>query len=323
MKTQIQKTFLLFAFLLLSIPFFAQQSAEKYVIETNYLQYLPGEYANDTTKLWPMVVFLHGAGETGTDIEKVKVHGLPKLIEAGKQFPFIVISPQSRTHGWKMDELYNLLNDISGKLRIDPDRVYLTGLSMGGYGTWGMAMNYPGMFAAIIPICGGWDDKGVTRLRNMPVWCFHGDADDVVPISESEKMVNALKKYRPDVKFTVYAGVGHDSWTETYENEAIYDWLLQHKRHKNKQISLDSNILKKYAGTYRSDGMHEMTLKIEGDGLKAWYGQRQGPYYLPKSENEFYDDDYSPDYIRFEKDEQGNIKGLTMMQFREHFFEKI
>jgi len=232
MKTQIKRLFLGFLIACFSVSAFSQQTVEKYAIELEYLQYLPEGYEDDDTTLWPVLIFLHGVGEVGTDIEMIKIHGLPKLIEAGKQFPFIVLSPQARSRGWNPEDLHIMMETAFKYLRVDPERIYLTGLSMGGFGTWATAIAYPDLFAAIIPICGGGDPAEAEKLKDMPVWCFHGDNDTVVPMALSENMVNALKEYNPEVKFTVYPGVGHDSWTTTYENEAIYNWLLQHKRKK-------------------------------------------------------------------------------------------
>lgn len=208
----------------------AQQTGQKFVIETDYLLYLPDNYVADTTVKLPLVMFLHGAGETGNDLEMLKVHGLPRLINEGKKFPFIVVSPQARKYGWNAELLYSLLQDVFQKYRVDEERVYLTGLSMGGFGTWDLAAKYPRTFAAIIPICGGGDTSTVWQLDKTPVWCFHGAKDNVVPLSSSEQMVDALRKYNPDVKFTVYPDASHDSWTATYANDSIYSWLLAHQQ---------------------------------------------------------------------------------------------
>jgi predicted peptidase len=129
---------------------------EKLVTETKYLLYLPEQYNSDTTRQWPVLLFLHGSGESGQDIEKVKLHGPPQLIESGKKFPFIVVSPQSDVpSGWDTDQLYKILQRVKRTYRVDASRIYLTGLSMGGYGTWALAMKYPDEFAAIAPVCGG------------------------------------------------------------------------------------------------------------------------------------------------------------------------
>ncbi len=129
-----------------------------------------------------------------------------------------------------MKALNDLLDKIIAEDRVDADRVYLTGLSMGGYGTWDWAIQSPDRFAAIAPICGGGNPDKVRAIRSMPVWVFHGAKDPTVPIAESEKMVKALKKAGSNVKFTVYPEAGHDSWTETYNNPELYKWFLSHKR---------------------------------------------------------------------------------------------
>ncbi|WP_448635594.1 carboxylesterase family protein [Pedobacter panaciterrae] len=134
----------------------AQQSQEKYTNELKYLLYLPENYNKDDQQKFPVVLFLHGSGERGDDVSKVAVNGLPKLIADGKKFPFIVVSPQvPEGERWESTDLMRLMKDIKKKYRIDEDRLYLTGLSMGGYGSWDMAMKYPQMFAAVVPICGG------------------------------------------------------------------------------------------------------------------------------------------------------------------------
>lgn len=199
-----------------------------------YLLYLPKEYDTSEQK-WPLVLFLHGAGERGDNLEVLKVHGPTKLAAAGKQFPFILVAPQCPKDGWwtaKTEDLAALVDHIAGAYRVDTSRLYVTGLSMGGFGTWGLILQYPDKFAAAAPICGGGDDVLARfRLQTMPVWVFHGAKDPVVPLAKSEQMVNALKQVgNPNVKFTVYPDAGHDSWTETYDNPEFYAWLLSHTK---------------------------------------------------------------------------------------------
>jgi predicted peptidase len=163
----------------------------------------------------------------------VKVHGPPKLIAQGKSLPFIVVSPQCpRRSSWSSPEqvavLKALLDEITEKYRVDESRVYLTGLSMGGYGTWALASTYPERFAAIAPICGGGQPRMARRLRGVPIWVFHGAKDGTVPLARSEEMVEAVKKAGGSVEFTVYPEAKHDSWTVTYDNPKLYDWLLSH-----------------------------------------------------------------------------------------------
>jgi predicted peptidase len=213
------------------------QSLNKQVTRTasaGYLLYLPKDYGKDPNKRWPLMMFLHGAGESGSDLEKVKVHGPPKLIAQGKEFPFIVISPQcpSVKEWWDRSTLNALLDEVIAKYRVDEERLYLTGLSMGGYGTWELSTRFPERFAAIAPICGGGLPRFAPRLKGMGVWVFHGAKDSVVKLDESVEMVEAMKAAGVDVKFTVYPEAQHDSWTETYNNPELYEWFLQHKRTK-------------------------------------------------------------------------------------------
>lgn len=207
-------------------------------VRLNYLLFLPEGYSNESDKKWPLMLFLHGAGERGSDVNKVKIHGPPKIVEKKKDFPFIVVSPQCPADSWwRPFELNALLDEIQSQYKVDPDRVYLTGLSMGGFGTWELAMQYPRRFAAIAPICGGGNAVMARRLKDIPVWVFHGDADRVVPVAFSDQMVEALKKAGADVKYTRYEGIDHDSWTKTYANEELYQWMLSHKRGEKKTVA--------------------------------------------------------------------------------------
>jgi len=199
-------------------------------VKLDYLLYLPNGYEKEG-KSWPLVLFLHGAGESGQDLNKVKVHGPPKLVAAGKEFPFIVVSPQSPGRGWDAQTLNALLDDVMANYRVDKDRIYVTGLSMGGFGTWALAAAYPERFAALVPICGGGNTADAKKLVHIPIWVFHGAKDNVVPPSRSESIVKALKEAgAKNLKFTLYPNANHDSWTETYNNPEMWDWLLQQKR---------------------------------------------------------------------------------------------
>jgi len=186
-------------------------------LSIDYLLFLPQGYG-EPGKKWPLMMFLHGAGERGSDLELVKKHGPPKIVQSGKNFPFIVVSPQCPENDWwteKTEVLINLLDEIEEKYAVDTTRVYLTGLSMGGYGTWTLASKYPRRFAAIVPICGGGKRYLAWRLKDVPVWAFHGAKDKVVPVSESRQMVEAIKARGGEARLTVYPEAGHDSWTQT------------------------------------------------------------------------------------------------------------
>jgi predicted peptidase len=178
-----------------------------------------------------LLLFLHGAGERGSDLKLVEKHGPPKLIAAGKDFPFIVVAPQCPEGAWwEPLELRTLLDNVAHTHKVDPDRIYVTGISMGGFGTWALAGYAPDRLAAIAPICGGGEAYWARRFAHLPVWAFHGAKDKAVPLERSESMINALKKAGGEPKLTVYPEAAHDSWTETYNNPELYDWLLAQKR---------------------------------------------------------------------------------------------
>jgi len=199
-----------------------------------YLLYLPKGYDEQTEQKWPLLMFLHGGAEWGNNINRVKKNALPKLIEQGQDFPFIIISPQCPGGYWwteKIDALTSLLDEVQSKYAVDPEQVYLTGVSMGGFGTWALACRHPERFAAIAPICGGGDWDLAYRLKTVPVWAFHGARDPVVALQESTEMVDSLKRAGGDVQLTVYPEAEHDSWTVTYNNPKLYEWFLSHRTH--------------------------------------------------------------------------------------------
>lgn len=208
--------------------------------EVGYLLFLPRDYDAKSRKRWPLILFLHGAGERGTDIWQVATHGPPKHIKDHPDFPFVVVSPQCPAgQVWSNVNLRGLLDGIMRDYAVDPARVYLTGLSMGGYGTWRLGLTHPEKFAAIAPVCGGGELITVAllslekrrSLRSLAVWAFHGAKDPVVPLSESQRMVDVVKKAGvKEVKLTIYPDVGHDSWTQTYDTSRLYDWFLKHER---------------------------------------------------------------------------------------------
>lgn len=199
-------------------------------VRMKYLLYLPKDY--DQKESWPLLLFLHGAGERGDNLELVKKHGPPKLIDAGQEFPFVVVSPQCPAGRWWAPlELGTLIDEIVENYKVDEDRIYVTGLSMGGFGTWALAIDQPARLAAIAPICGGGEPLMLRLLPiKVPAWVFHGAKDTTVPVERSQQMVEALKQAGSSVKFTVYPEAGHDSWTETYANPELYRWLLEQRR---------------------------------------------------------------------------------------------
>ena len=201
----------------------------------NYWLFLPNDYEAESEKQYPLLLFLHGMGERGNDVEKVKIHGPPKLLDdpkKAKDWQFITVSPQCPdNYLWSPLQLGLLLDKLEEQYAIDKNRIYVTGLSMGGFGTWGLLYLYPDRFAAGVPICGGITPVAADRFVNMPLWVFHGGKDGVVPVMMSTNAVNAiLAAGGTNVLLTVYPELGHDSWTVTYENPTLYRWMLNQRR---------------------------------------------------------------------------------------------
>lgn len=221
-----------------------------------YFVYTPSGYATNQA-VYPLLVFLHGSGERGnslvdtTVLAKVLVHGPPNLITGKKwmpRYPMIVVSPQCHEFQWDPAKIHHLIDDIVKKYRINTHRIYLTGLSMGGYGTCSYLEAYAstGFVAAAVPICGGGNPMRASQYVNTPLWAFHGDADNVVPVTNSIQLVKSINDLNPAVraKLTIYPGVGHDSWTRTYDGSgmgtesqnytpfamSLYDWLFTYSK---------------------------------------------------------------------------------------------
>lgn len=199
----------------------------------SYYLYYPDDYEINSEKEFPILLFLHGGGESGDSLVAIKRNGPPKMIVDGKQFPFLILAPQNpyQKKWWNTRAVNQLLDSIVSTNRIDKNRIYLTGLSRGGGAAWEMAVQYPDKFAAMAVVCGmtpvpyaAWINK------QMPIWVFHGEEDKSIPISESENMVNRLLSMGYDVQFTRYPEVGHNAWIQAYKTEALYDWFMQQER---------------------------------------------------------------------------------------------
>lgn len=206
-------------------------------VSGKYALFLPEQYGKDNIRL-PLILFLHGSGERGVDLEKVKKLGVPRVAMKQKGFPFIVLAPQCPPGRWWTDievteMVMAMLDEVTEKYLVDTDRIYLTGLSMGGFGTWWLAQQYPDRFAAIVPVCGGGNPYLNERLIDMPTKVYHGAKDTAVPAMLSQQMVNALrmfaaqKKLRPPVELIIYPDRGHDAWTPAYDDTKLYEWLMQ------------------------------------------------------------------------------------------------
>ncbi|MBM4077216.1 MAG: phospholipase, partial [Planctomycetes bacterium] len=197
----------------------------------DYLLYLPETYSAAGNERFPLLLFLHGAGERGTDVSLVKFHGPPKLVEQDWKSPFIVVSPQCPLNQqWNAPALLALLDDIEKKYRVDSDRIYVTGLSMGGAGTWGLIGLASERFAAMLPICGKGNVEAASRAGRLPIWMVIGDRDLPAVVANNREIEILLKSKEGDIKLTIYSGVGHNSWAQTYSTPEFYDWLLRHRR---------------------------------------------------------------------------------------------
>ncbi len=220
--------------ILLTTSAFSQLKNKKFQSKKrlSYLISMPEGYSENGESS-PLLLFLHGAGERGNDLNLVKKWGPPKILENGGKLPFVVVAPQCPPEQfWDIYLLKELLDEIIGTYNIDKSRIYLTGLSMGGFGSWSLGSMFPNYFAAMAPICGGGEPFLVARsLKDMPLWVFHGKKDRAVPESASAILVEALKAKGSSVKYTVLPEGNHaDSWIYAYNEVNLWDWFLKHKK---------------------------------------------------------------------------------------------
>ena len=234
-------------------------------LRVHYLLFLPADYGQDRAKRWPLILFLHGSGERGSTIEdlaRLEAHGLPRLVAERPDLEalttrFIVLSPQCPGWYWRarFTALDALLAHVEATYAVDPQRVYLTGLSMGGFGAWQYALERPRRFAAVVPIAGGYGysvetvyvgagqseivlsldpapPENLCDLADVPVWVYHGEDDAGIPHQQTaDVLVDALRACGgAEVRYTLYPGVGHEAWDRAYTNPALYDWLLAQER---------------------------------------------------------------------------------------------
>lgn len=195
-----------------------------------YWLYLPANH--DGRAKLPLLLFLHGAGERGDDLETVKKHGPPKLCTAQADWQFITVSPQcAKEKRWDAAILAQLVDHVAAQQKADEKRMYVTGLSMGGSGTWSLAAANPQKFAAAVPMCGRGEAAAAEKLVKLPIWVFHGAKDTGSPVALSQTMVEAIQKAGgQQIKFTIDPDAGHDCWTKAYADPALYRWLLEQKR---------------------------------------------------------------------------------------------
>lgn len=202
-------------------------------LKLGYKVYLPD---NDSNNRLPLIVFLYGAGERGNgvdDLEKLALVGIPKYINEGKSYPAIILMPQC-PNGMVWNNiifaLKKLIDKVVTEYNVDNNRISVTGLSMGGFGTWELGLSYPNYFSALAPICGGGLSWRCSVLKDTPIWAFHGDADNVVPLNNSVEMVDAVNKNGGKARLTILHKVGHNSWDEAYNSSNLIEWLVSQKR---------------------------------------------------------------------------------------------
>jgi acetyl esterase/lipase len=321
-------------------------------VSYRYVVYLPWEY--DVKRSWPVILFLHGSGERGSDgMDETQV-GLPNAIRAHpERWPFIVVMPQvpyTHHHWTDPDMMQMALAALDAEVKEfhgDPDRLYLTGLSLGGYGCWEIAKDYPGRFAAIVPVSGGifWSyaperwkqqtilpEQYVRAVGKTPVWMFHGTLDPVVPTKESEIMYTALQAAGGDVRLWLYEGWHHNAWDKAYSERALPQWLLDHRlsgittEHLEAQrltiplhpmpAKVDPDIYDDYVGDYWDGSVRQVTIIIEGDKLFARNRTNDLSELLPENPTTFFYPSGSATRLIFQKDQSGHVTGILFRDDR-------
>jgi predicted peptidase len=228
-----RKCLFILSFILLAIGFNnidAQPSAKKEV-KYKYLLYKPQNY-DSVQESFPLVIYLHGSSRRGSDINKIKTYGLPFYVAHGHQYPFIIASPQCPAgKSWVTSNWFGpLYKELREKYRIDTTRIYVMGMSLGGYGTWHVALDYPDMFAAMVPICGGClDSLDICEIRNIPIWAFHGKKDNRVAFRETEKLVQRLRECGAPIKFTALENKGHNL-AYVFNDPEVLTWMLAQRK---------------------------------------------------------------------------------------------
>lgn len=230
---------LMFLFLFISCE--GQSQLVKGSLETvstenlQYYLYYPAGYAKSPNEEFGLLVFLHGGGESGGVLEEVKKNGPPKMMAEDYPFPFLVLAPQNphKKKWWNINAVNQLVDAIVANNNVDPKRIYLTGLSRGGSAAWDLAVQYPDKWAALAVVCGMAPVPYAHWIpKELPIWVFHGDEDPVIPVAESDAMVEKLKSMGNTIKYTRYKGVGHNSWDKTYAMDELYLWMAKQKKNK-------------------------------------------------------------------------------------------
>ncbi len=322
-------------------------------IARKYVVYLPEEWTPD--RKWPMILFLHGSGERGSEgLDETQI-GLPAAIRVHpERWPFVVVMPQVpfSHHHWTDPDMMEVamaaLHAEESEFSGDPNRTYLTGLSLGGYGTWELAREYPRTFAAVAPVCGGvfwsyapgrWSEQATLpgeyarALRHVPVWEFHGADDPVVSPRQSALMFDALKQENGDVRYWEYAGVKHSVWEKAYADPALPRWLLQHTLASDVAAApfaehvlvplhpvpakVNPALYDAYVGEYEDAGVVQATMYRVGDQLFQRNRIGEVTELLPENANTFFFPSGSTTRLIFTKDlENGQVRGVVVRDDR-------
>lgn len=206
------------------------ESMVSQTLQCNYLLFIPQAYHRDDSD-WPLILYLHGAGERGDDPNLIPRFGPLMYVKDHPDFPFIVLAPQCpQDEWWRPETVIHVLIEVLDRYRVDRHRIYITGISMGGYGAMETAARFPWLFAAVAPVCGGGNGIQARALKEMPVWIFHGAKDTAIPTEATEYLYQRLQQHKADVKLTIYPEAGHVETTQAYDDPALYEWFLAHQR---------------------------------------------------------------------------------------------
>ncbi|MFT4114966.1 alpha/beta hydrolase-fold protein [Silvibacterium sp.] len=325
----------------------------------HYQVYLPEGWNEHGS--WPVILFLHGSGERGSEGMDETQIGLPQAIRIHPdRWPFLVVMPQVPFghHRWTDPDMMQMaltaLDQDTKEFHGDPDRTYLTGLSLGGYGVYELARYHPRRFAALVPVSGGifwsykpdrWKEAATLpgeyarAIGHTPVWIFHGSDDNVVPVKEAQLMYEALKLSNGNVRFWQYAGWRHNVWDKAYNLPELPKWLLAHRLSSTPKLQplseevlvplhpvparINPDIYDDYAGVYEDEGTVEATIQRQGDRLLNRNRTGDVLELLPENTNTFFYATGSATRLIFERDEHGEVKGILYRDDRhEEFWEK-
>lgn len=352
---------------LLTLPAFARHQDTGFLnrnivvqgVEHKYQVYVPEEWSE--REHWPVILFLHGSGERGSDGMDQTQIGLPAAIRSHpERWPFVVVMPQVpfNHHHWTDPDMMQMaiaaLNASIKEFHGDRERLYLTGLSLGGYGTWEIAKNWPHTFAAVVPVCGGvfwsyaptrWEDAGLPSeyaraVGRTPVWMFHGAVDPVVIPKQAEVLYEALKANGGDVRLWEYAGVRHNAWDKAYSEPELPRWLLSHNLGQIPRLSpvaervlvpvhpvpakINTAVYDEYVGVYQDQGIIRVRIYRQGDSLYAKNNTNESNELFPESINTFFYASGSPTRLVFQKDASGEVRGILYRDDRhEEFWTRV